>query len=336
VEDVAAALRGPLLYIGDRLGIFRAMAGSGAVSVDELAAKTGLNARYLREWLGAMVSAQYVEYQPAGKKYLLPPEHAAALVDEESPLFAGGGVEFLAAVLATPAIQQAFRTGKGVPYSAYPPEVFEGIARWSGPAYKHNLVQKWIPAMPQVEARLREGGTAADVGCGQGLVSVLLAKAFPKSRFWGFDPHGPSLERARARAKAEGVADRVAFERVDGAKLPALRFDLATTFDVLHDSADPQAIVRSVKGALAPDGTYLAFEPNLSPEPDRNINLGGRITYAATTMYCMSVSLGQGGAGIGADINEAMVRQWAEQAGFSRFRSLPSVDPSMGLYEMRA
>jgi 2-polyprenyl-3-methyl-5-hydroxy-6-metoxy-1,4-benzoquinol methylase len=179
-----------------------------------------------------------------------------------------------------------------VPYSAYPPEVFEGIARWSAPPYRHSLVQKWIPAMPHVEKKLREGGTGADVGCGQGLVSILLAKAFPKSRFYGYDAHGPSIERARAAAKSAGVADRALFEVVDGARIPAKGFDLITTFDVLHDSADPLAIVRSARAALAPDGS--------------------------------------------ADINEAMVRGWSEEAGFTRFAKLPFDDPSMGLYEMRS
>lgn len=336
IEDLAAALRGPLTYIADRLGIFKAMAGAGALTVDELAAKTGLNARYLREWLGAMVTAGYVEYQPVGKKFVLPPEHAAVLADEESPLFAGGAIEFLATMLVTPKIQQAFRDGKGVPYSAYTPEVFEGIARWSAPGYKNSLAQKWIPAMPHVEKRLREGGTAADVGCGQGVASIALAKAFPNSRFWGFDAHGPSIERARGNAKAAGVADRVTFEVADGARIPATRFDLISTFDVLHDSADPLAIVRSARAALAPEGSYIALDPNLSPDLDRNINMFGRLLYPATTMYCMSVSLGQGGAGIGGDINEGLVRQWAEKAGFTRFTKIPIEDPSMGLYEMRA
>jgi SAM-dependent methyltransferase len=336
IEDLAAGLRGPLSYLGDRLGIFQAMASGGAMTVEELAQKTALNARYLREWLGAMVAAEYLEYQPAGRKFVLPPEHAAVLADEESPLFAGGGLQFLVpAVMVTPKIQEAFRTGKGVAYSDYMPEIFEGIARWSAPGFKHQLVQKWIPAMPQVEQRLREGGTAADVGCGQGLASIVMAQAFPQSRFWGFDPHGPSIERARANAQAAGVADRVTFEALDGARLPARQFDLISSFDVLHDSADPPAIVRSVRLALAPEGTYLCYEPNLSPNLEDNINLWGRLLYPATTLYCMSVSLGQGGAGIGADIHEGLVQQWAAEAGLSRFRQLLTEGPFAALYEMR-
>jgi SAM-dependent methyltransferase len=334
-EDLAAGALSCLSYIGDRLGLFKAMAGAGALTVDQLAAKTGLHARYVRAWLESMTAAQYVEYQPAGKRFLLPAEHAAVLADEESPRFMGGDIEFMAVAMATPKVQEAFRTGKGVAYSDYMPEVFESIARWSAPGFKHQLVQKWIPAMPQVEQRLRAGGTAADIGCGQGLASIVLAKAFPRSRFWGFDQHGPSIERARASASAAGVADRVTFEVVDATRLQKRGFDLVTSFDVLHDSADPGAIVGAARQALAPEGTYLASEPDVSPKLEDNINAFGRVIYPATTLYCMSVSLGQGGAGIGSDIHEGMVREWGRKAGFSRFRKLPIEEALGGFFEMR-
>ena len=327
MEDLGAGLRAPLSYMGDRLGIFKAMAGSGPVTSGELAQRTGLNARYMRAWLEAMTAAEYIEYQPGSKQFLLPPEHAAILADEESPLFMAGALEGLVpAAIVTPKVQEAFRTGKGVAYSEYMPEFFESIARWSAPGFKHQLVQKWIPAMPQVEQRLREGGTAADVGCGQGVASIRMARAFQQSRFWGYDAHRPSIERARAEAQAAGLAGRVTFEVVDGTRMPARKFDLISTFDVLHDSADPAAIVRSVRSALAPDGSYLASEPSLSSKLEENINPMGRMFYAAAMLYCMSVSLGQGGPGIGSDINPDMVRQWGQAAGFSRIRSLPIDD----------
>lgn len=327
LEDMGAALRAPLSYIGDRLGIFKALAASGPVTSAELAQKTGLHPRYMRAWLEAMTAAEYVRYEPATKRFLLPPEHAAVLADEESPLFMGGGLEGLVpAVLVTSKVQQAFRTGRGLSYSDFIPEAFESMARWSAPGFKHQLVQKWIPAMPQVESRLREGGSAADIGCGEGLASIVLAKAFPNSRFWGYDLHAPSIERARAGAMAAGVASRLTFEVVDGASLPARKFDFISTFDVLHDSADPEGIVRSVHRALAADGTYLASEPGLSPNLEDNINPIGRMFYAAALLYCMSVSLGQGGPGIGSDVNPEMVSKWGKAAGFSRFRRLPVDD----------
>ena len=301
VEDMGAGARACLGYIGDRLGMFKAMAGAGPVTVEELTRRTGLHPRYVRAWLETMVAAEYIEDQPAGKTFLLPPEHAAVLADEESPLFMGAmfGLQ-LPFGQATPKVEEAFRTGKGVRYSDYPAEFFEAIARGSAVNFKHRLVQTWIPAMPQVEERLRAGGTAADVGCGQGVASLVMAKAFPQSRFWGFDPHVPSIERARASARAQGLADRVTFEAVDGVNLEGQQFDLISSFDVLHDSADPAAIVRAVRRALAPEGTYLAMEPNLSPNLEENIHLWGRFAYATTTLYCMSVSLGQGGPASGA------------------------------------
>ena len=336
VEDVGAGARAALSYIGDRLGLFKAMAGAGPITVEELARRTGLHARYVRAWLETMVSAEYVDYRPADRTFLLPPEHAAVIADEESPLFMGGAVEFLVpAVVVTPKVQEAFRTGKGVAYSEYMPEVFEAIARWSAPGFKHQLVQTWIPTMPQVDQRLQTGGTAADVGCGQGLASLQMAKAFPRARFWGFDPHGPSIERARANAAAQGLADRVTFETIDGVDLPKRQFDFISTFDVLHDSANPAAIVGAVRQALAPEGTYLAYEPNLSTKLEENVTPWGRLLYPVTTLYCMSVSLGQGGAGIGSDVNEGMVREWSRVAGFSRFRKLPIEDPVSGFYEIR-
>jgi SAM-dependent methyltransferase len=335
VEDLGAGARAALSYIGDRLGLFKAMAGAGPLTVDDLTRKTRLHPRYVRAWLETMVAAEYIEYQPEGKRFLLPPEHAPVLADEESPLFMGGALEFLLpAVMVTPKVQDAFRTGKGVAYSDYMPEIFEAIARWSAPGFKHQLVQTWIPAMPQVHERLRAGGTAADVGCGQGVASLVMARAFPQSRFWGFDQHAPSIERARANAQAEGLTDRVTFEVVDGVDLPTRGFDLISSFDVLHDSANPLAIVRGVRTALAPEGTYLAVEPNLAPNLEKNINAFGRMVYPVTTLYCMSVSLGQGGAGIGSDINEGMVQEWGRVAGFSRFRKLPIEDP-LAFFEMR-
>ena len=324
LEDMGAAMRAPLSYLGDRLGILKAMASSGPVTSAELARVTGLHPRYMRAWLEAMTTAEYIEYHPSDKKFLLPPEHAAILADEESPQFMGGGLQgMVPSVLVTPKLEDAFRTGKGLAYSDFIPEAYESMARWSAPGFKHQLVQKWIPAMPDVNSRLREGGNAADVGCGQGLASIMLAKGFPQSRFWGYDVYAPSIESARTRAAAAGVGDRVTFEVVDGAELPARKFDLITTFDVLHDSANPEAIVRSARAALAPEGTYLVSEPSLSPKLEENINPMGRMFYAAALIYCMSVSLGQGGPGIGSDVNPAIVEQWGKAAGFHRIRELP-------------
>jgi SAM-dependent methyltransferase len=322
--DMAGAALASLSYMGDRLGIFRALSGAGPLTSQELARRTGLNPRYMRSWLESMTAAGYVEYDPAAKTFLLPPEHAAVIADEESPTFLGGALQGLVPLaMVTPKVMDAFRSGKGVAYSEYPPDWFESMARWSAPGYKHQLAREWIPTMREVHRRLIAGAAAADIGCGQGLASIMLAKAFPKSRFWGYDAHAPSIERARARAKENGVEDRVTFETADGARIPRRGFDLITSFDVLHDAADPAAIVRSARQALAPGGSYLASEPGFSPRLEENINLWGRIFYPATFLYCMSVSLGQGGAGIGSDIGEEMARGWGRAAGFTRIQRLP-------------
>jgi SAM-dependent methyltransferase len=336
VNDLGAALQGALSYIGDRLGIFKAMAGAGPVTSSELAERTGLDERYVREWLGAMTAAKYIAYDPASARYSMSAEHAMILADESSPFYMGGFIQMLVPhVSMAPKLMEAFRNGKGVPQSEYPPEVFEAIERGTAPMYNHHLVAKWIPAMPQVVECLNGGGTALDVGCGSGRAVITLAVAFPKSRFFGYDAHPGSVERARANAKAAGVSDRVTFDVVDCTKLPSQEFDFISTFDVVHDSVDPAGLLSSIRNALKPDGTYLMLEMNVSNRPEDNINPLGRMMYSASTLYCMTVSLAHGGAGIGALMGEDKARELASGAGFTRFRRLPIKDAFSALYEIR-
>jgi 2-polyprenyl-3-methyl-5-hydroxy-6-metoxy-1,4-benzoquinol methylase len=336
MNDLGAAMQGALTYIGDRLGIFKALAAAGSITSADLAARTGLNERYLREWLGAMTAAKYISFDSASGRYTMSPEHAMILADENSQFFMGGFMQLIVPeVSMAPKLMEAFRTGKGVPQSEYPPEVFEGIDRGSAPMYRHQLLRKWIPAMPQVVEILSAGGSALDVGCGSGRAVVALAGAFPKARIYGYDAHQGSVERARANAKAAGVAERVTFEVVDCAKLPAHRFDFISTFDVVHDSVDPIALLKSIRTALKPDGTYLMVEMNVSDRPEENINPLGRMLYSASTLYCMTVSLAHGGAGIGALMGEPKARELTQQAGFTRFQRLPVKDAFSALYEIR-
>src|SRR6202030_817638 len=220
-HDLGAAMQGALTYIGDRLGIFKSLAAAGSVTVAELAQRTGLNDRYLREWLGAMTAAKYIEYDAASMRYTMTPEHAMILANEESPFFMGGFMQMIVPeVSMAPKLMESFRTGKGLPQSEYPPEVFEAIERGSAPIYRHQLVRKWIPAMPAVEAPLKAGWALVDVGCGSGRGGIAMATAFPNSRFHGYDAHQGSVDRAHANAVAAGVADRVEFGVVDCTKLP--------------------------------------------------------------------------------------------------------------------
>lgn len=336
VNDVATAMRGGLCYIGDKLGIFKALANSGKVTLAELAQKTGLNERYLKEWLHAMVTAEYVYYDPWAKTYFLPPEHALPLANEDFPYFVGGFLEMIVPTVSmAPKIAESFRSGRGVPQSQYPVEMFESIERGTMPWYKNQLIQNWLPTMPQVAEKLQAGGTALDTGCGGGRAVITIAQAFPNAHVYGFDNHPGSIERARRNAEEAGVADHTTFEVRDCKNLPENAYDLVTSFDVIHDSVDPVGILSSVRRSLKPDGTYLWLEMNCAPDVNDNINPVGRFLYSVSTLYCMTVSLAHDGAGIGAAMGEPKARELATQAGFSHFRRLPIDDPFSMLYELR-
>ena len=234
-------------------------------------------------------------------------------------------------ISVAPKVAEAFRTGRGVPQKDYSPEMFDAIQRGSAPRYKNQLVQKWIPAMPQVGQRLKAGGSAADVGCGSGMAAITLAKAFPQAKIWGYDNHAGSIQRAKLNAKAAGVGKRVKFITADAKKLPKKSFDFVSTFDVVHDSVNPVGLMKAIRKSLKPDGSYLMLEMNCSPNVQENINPVGRLLYAVSTLYCMTTSLAQNGAGIGAVMGEPKARQLAQNAGFKSFRKLPIQDPFLVL-----
>ncbi len=336
VGDVASMVHGALCFIGDRVGLFKAMAGAGPVTIDGLAQRSGLSARYVREWLGAMAAARYVEYDAGADTYLLTPEYAAALADENSPFFIGSYFQMAqAAVSVAPKVAEAFRSGTGVTQAEYPQSFFEAAERNSRTRYQHKLLRKWIPAMPQVVESFQAGGLAADVGCGGGLAAIMIAQAFPKVRVVGFDIHAESIDRARRNAQAAGVGDRATFEVANGTSLPERDFDFISTFDVVHDSVDPVALMSGIRRALKPDGTYLVQELNISNEVQENIRPMGKMAYSVSTLYCMTTSLAHGGAGIGAAMGEPKARELASAAGFSRFTRLPIRDDFAVLYELR-
>lgn len=336
VLDVGTAMRGGLMYIGDRLGIFAALAESGPVTGVELSQRTGLNERYLREWLGAMATAEYLEHDSEGDTYFLPPEHALPLADEEFPFFSGGLMQMIVpTVSVAPQVAEAFKSGRGVTQDQYLPDMYEAIERLTAPWYKYELVQTWIPAMPGVQEKLEAGGSGCDVGCGSGRAPITIAKALPAAELHGYDVHAGSIERARANAEAEGVADRVTFSVADGAELPPGKFDLVTTFDVVHDSVDPVGLMGAIRGALREDGTYLMLEMNASGDVEENRNPLGKFLYNVSTLYCMTTSLAHGGDGIGACMGEEKARELAYAAGFTRFRKLPIENPFSVLYELK-
>ncbi|MGH7819922.1 MAG: class I SAM-dependent methyltransferase, partial [Candidatus Binatia bacterium] len=277
--------------------------------------------RYVREWLAAQAAAGYVTYDPATERYSLSAEQKECLTNEESPFCVLGGFQGMTgAARAANKLLEAFRTGKGVGWHEHDPDLFVGTERFFRPGYNANLVSSWIPALEGVEAKLRAGGTAADVGCGHGASTVIMAKAFPRSKFRGFDYHEPSIKAARERARAAGVDDRVTFEVATAKDYPG-KYDFVAHFDCLHDMGDPVGAARHVRESLEPDGTWMLVEPFANDRVEDNLNPIGRIFYSASTMICTPASLSQEvGAALGAQAGEARLRDVATKAGFTRFR----------------
>jgi SAM-dependent methyltransferase len=298
------------------------MDGAGGMTPGELAERTGTSERYVREWLNAQAAGGYVEYDPSERRYSLPPEHAVALADESSPYFMPGAFQLMtASVRDEPAIREAFRSGAGVGWHEHNHGVFEGCERFFRPGYVANLVSSWIPALEGVDGKLRAGASVADVGCGHGASTLLMAEAYPASRFVGFDYHDESIEQARARAEAAGLSDRVSFEVAPAAGYPGSGYDLVTTFDCLHDMGDPVGAARHVLASLDPDGTWLVVEPFAGDRVEDNLNPVGRVYYGASTLLCTPASLSQEvGLALGAQAGPARLRDVITSAGFGRFR----------------
>ncbi|HEU5033297.1 MAG TPA: class I SAM-dependent methyltransferase [Mycobacteriales bacterium] len=321
VADMAAAMTLLLMTIGDKLGIYKAMAGSGPLTSQEVARRAGLAERYVREWLGNQVASGYVEYDATTKRYTLPDEHAFALADEDSPAFLGGAFDvFGAAWAAEDKISDAFRTGNGVGWHEQHPRLFSGTERFFRPGYRANLTTAWIPAMTGVEKKLKAGAAVADVGCGHGASTIVMAEAYPQSTFTGFDYHQPSVDEAAKKAASAGVADRVRFE-VASAKGYAGSYDLICFFDCLHDMGDPVGAAEHARSALKPGGSVLLVEPFANDKLEDNINPVGAMFYGASTFVCTPASLSQDVAlGLGAQAGEKRLRKVFKDAGFKTFR----------------
>src|SRR5262245_7093635 len=319
--DIGSALTASLVVIGDKLGLYRAMVAAGPVTSAELAKRTETNERSVREWLAAQAAAGYVTYDPKTGRYTLPAEQAVALTDEESPACVLGGFQGMtAAMRAAPKVTAAFRTGKGVGWHEHDPDLFEGVERFFRPGYNANLIDSWIPALDGVEKKLKNGARVADIGCGFGASTIIMAKAYPKSTFVGFDYHGPSIEAARQRAAAAGVSDRVTFEVATAKTYPGT-FDLAACFDCLHDMGDPVGAATHVRQSLSRDGTWMLVEPRAGDHVHDNLNPVGRLFYSVSTLVCTQASLSQEvGAALGAQAGEARLRDVVQKAGFTRIR----------------
>ncbi|MCC6862048.1 MAG: methyltransferase domain-containing protein [Bryobacterales bacterium] len=319
VADMGAAIHATLVIVGDKLGLYKAMAGAGWLTSGELAARTGTAERYVREWLNANAASGYVTYDPETGRFQLPSEQAFALTVQDLP----GAFHVIASCFKDePKITQAFRTGEGVGWHEHDAGLFFGTERFFRPNYESNLVSAWIPALDGVREKLTAGATVADVGCGHGASTMIMAKAFPKSRFYGFDYHSGSIEYARHVAGRDGLMDQVTFEVASAKSYPANGgYDLVTFFDCLHDMGDPVGAARHVLSTLKPGGVWMIVEPFANNRPEENHNPVGRVYYSASTMICTPASLAQEvGAGLGAQAGEERIRGVVTSAGFTGFR----------------
>jgi SAM-dependent methyltransferase len=320
VQDMGAAASGALVAIGDQLGLYRALAEEGPATAAELAQRTGTHERYVREWLLNQGAGGYVSWDAVAEHWFLDDEQQFALAQEDSPAYVLGAFEVLQAMYAdAPKIAERFRTGAGLDWGDHDHRLFGGTARFFAPGYRANLVASWIPSLDGVEAKLQAGARVADVGCGHGISTVLLAQAYPASQFFGFDYHVPSIEQAR-RGAAEAGVENVRFEVAAADAFPGEGYDLVAHFDCLHDLGDPVAAGRRVRSALAEDGTWMIVEPFAGDTVEENLNPVGRVFAAASTVVCVPTSLAQDGIALGAQAGEARLREVTEAAGFSRMR----------------
>jgi 2-polyprenyl-3-methyl-5-hydroxy-6-metoxy-1,4-benzoquinol methylase len=336
VDEVGATLNTALVVLGDRLGLYRAMAGAGPITSAEVAERSGTAERYVREWLNAQAAGGYVEYDPESGRYTLPPEQALALTDADSPAFLPGFFQIaLGSVSDYAHIVEAARTGEGFGWHEHVHDVHEGCERFFRPGYNANLLTGWLPALEGVVEKLQRGARVADVGCGHGASTVLMAGAFPASTFHGSDYHPASIATARERAAAAGVAERASFEVAPAAAYSGREYDLVTMFDCLHDMGDPVGAARHVRETIAPDGTWMIVEPAAGDRVEDNLNPVGRAYYAFSTLLCTPASLSQEvGLALGAQAGEARIRDVVVAAGFTRFRRAAET-PFNIVYEAR-
>jgi SAM-dependent methyltransferase len=322
VTDMGAALNGVLVMLGGELGLWKALAGAGRLTAAEIAERSGVRERYVREWAAAQAASGYLEFDPEANTFELPPEQAMALADEESPVYMAGGYHLISAAYKDrPQLAERLRSGAGLGWHEHDSEQFIGTEQFFRPGYRAHIVSQWIPALEGIEHKLRRGGRVADVGCGHGVSTALIAKAYPQSQVFGFDYHDASIERARRVAAADGVTANTEFATASAKDFPGRDYDLVCFFDCLHDMGDPVGALRHAREALADDGTVMLVEPYANDSLAENLNPVGRIYYAASTLICTPSSLDQEvGLALGAQAGERRLREVAHEAGFTRFR----------------
>jgi 2-polyprenyl-3-methyl-5-hydroxy-6-metoxy-1,4-benzoquinol methylase len=322
VTDVGAAMNAVLVMIGGQLGLWKAMKDAGPLSASEVAERSGVSERYCREWLSAQAASGYVEYDATADRFTLSPEQAMAFADEDSPVYLLGGYHVISSAFKDrDKIAERFRSGDGFGWHEHDPELFLGTEQFFRPGYRAHLVAEWLPALQGVDEKLRSGGKVADIGCGHGISTVLMAQAYPESEFHGFDYHEASIGRATEIAESEGVAGNTEFSIASAKDFPGEGYDLVCFFDCLHDMGDPVGAMKHVRQAIDDDGAVMLVEPFANDTLSDNLNPVGRVYYAASTLICTPSSLDQEvGLALGAQAGEERLGEVAREAGFSRFR----------------
>lgn len=322
IGEISAGYGGVMVGLGDKLGLYKAMAGAGPVSSQEVARRSGCAERYVREWLNSQVAGGYVDYRPASRTYELTAEQATVLADELSPVFLPHAWQIVASMWADEAkTLAAFKSGRGVSWGEHDERLFCGIAAFYRNAYSASLVEDWLPMLSGVTEKLERGAMVADIGCGHGHSTVLMAKAFPESRFWGFDTHEDSIAIARRVARAAGVEDRVAFEVEKADTYPRRGYDLVCFFDCLHDMGRPAEAARHAASAMAEDGTLMLVEPFAGDRVEDNINAVGRLYYAGSTTMCCAHAISENGTHVlGAQAGPGQLEAILRSAGLGTVR----------------
>ncbi|MDX6712081.1 MAG: hypothetical protein QOH96_3097 [Blastocatellia bacterium] len=335
MSDFGASLSSTLAYIGQKLGLYKALANQGPMNEKQLAETTGTNVRYIREWLINQAAGGYVEYDKETKLYSMTPEQAIALTDDDSPFYVGGGFYVVKAMAqAGPKIIEAFKNGGGVLWGDHDPDLFVGTEKFFRPGYNAHLVGSWIPAFSGLREKLEAGALVADVGCGHGASTIIMSKAFPNSRFYGYDNHPVSIQNARVRAGDAEVTDNVSFEVADAQNYPDLHYDLIAFFDCLHDMGNPVGAAKRAYETLAPDGCAMIVEPMAGNSVEENFNIIGRTYSGASTLCCTANSLALGGPGLGAVATEDALREVVMAGGFTHFQRVTET-PFNRIFEAR-
>ena len=333
VLDLGATISSSMVVIGEKLGLYKAMAGTGPITAIDLAKKTGIKEQYVSAWLNNQAAGGYVVYDPKTSSYLLPEEHAACLADENSPTYLPGSFQaFLSMAKDDAKVAEAFREGKGIHWGDHDSGLYEGVERFFRTNYLANLVSIWIPALDGVETKLKSGAKVADVGCGHGSSTIIMAKQFPQSEFIGYDYHQGSIQTAQKRAEEAGVSNQVKFEVADSTSFSGNNFDFVTIFDALHDMGDPHGAAKQVFKSLKPDGSWMIVEPLSSDKPEENHTPIGRMYYGASASVCVPCSLAANGPGLGAQAGPAKIEQVVKYGGFTKFR-VAAENPMNIVYE---